>query len=298
MKKSVLFVAALALSASTVFAQDAITSKKGEHFLPESGDWSIGVDATPFLQYVGNMFNGSTLNNAPTWNFLNANQTIVGKMYSSDQMAYRGIVRIGMTSNTTKAQIADQSAAVPTYPNLPAMKEDKAKVGSHFVGLGGGMEWRKGKSRLQGFVGLDGMFWLSGSKSTYTYGNALSATMPVGANTTSFNSGANLTMDTYGNQARILEWKSGGTFGIGVRAFAGVEYFIVPKISIGAEFGWGVGYTMTGASSMKTESVGGAPASVGTQTITGNKTSGLMLDTDRNAFGTANGSLRMNFHFQ
>ena len=29
---------------------------------------------------------------------------------------------------------------------------------------------------------------------------------------------------------------------IGARGFVGVEYFVVPKISIGGEYGWGIGF--------------------------------------------------------
>ena len=61
MKKKVLFVASLFLATAT-FAQDGLTSKKGEAYLPEAGDWALGFDANPFLNYAGNMFNGS-LNN-------------------------------------------------------------------------------------------------------------------------------------------------------------------------------------------------------------------------------------------
>ena len=50
MKKSILAVAVL-LGTSATFAQD-LTSKKGETYLPESGDWSISIDATPLLGYV------------------------------------------------------------------------------------------------------------------------------------------------------------------------------------------------------------------------------------------------------
>ena len=302
MKKSTLLIAALAFTATAAFAQD-LTSKKGENYLPESGDWSIGIDASPVLFYVGNMFNGNTFNNAPTWNFLNGNQTIIGKMYTSETSAYRAILRLGMTSMSYTAMIADPTAAAPTYPTLPAMKEDKFKAGSRFIGLGGGLEWRRGKTRLQGFYGVDGMFWLSGSSQKYEYGNALSTNpaAPVGVgNSTNWaaQGGNNITTDTYLNPARVTEWKSGSTFGIGVRGFIGAEYFVLPKISIGAEFGWGFGYSMTGASFMTTESIGGGPPqTIGTQEIEGSKSSSLILDTDRNVFGTGNGSLRLNFHF-
>jgi len=291
----------MAFAATTVFAQD-LTSKKGEPILPEADDWSIGVDATPFLNYAGNLFNGNSFNNAPTWNFLNTNQTIIGKMFMDEKTAYRAILRIGFQSTKEVAMIADATVTTPpTYPNLPSMKEDTWKHSQRFIGLGGGIEMRRGKTRLQGFYGGDFMFWMSGSKDVYEYGNALSASgtvvTPNPGTTTSFNGGANMTFDTYGNAARVTEYKSGSTIGFGVRGFIGAEYFILPKISVGAEFGWGFGITTTGADSETVESVGGTGPSVGTQTVEGGKASSMMLDVDRNAFGTGNGSLRMNFHF-
>lgn len=288
----------MAFAATSAFAQD-LTSKKGETILPESGDWSIGVDATPFLNYAGQLLSNAGAT-APTWNFLNGNQTIIGKMYTSETMAYRGILRIGMNSSKSVADIADATVTTaPTYPNLPSMKEDEMKSSSSFIGLGAGIEMRRGKTRLQGFYGADAMVWHSGAKQTYTYGNALAASgtvVTVNSGTTT-NFGSNMTTDTYGNSARVLENKIGATTGFGVRGFIGCEYFILPKISVGAEFGWGFGITMTGEGSTDIESVGGSPASVGKQTLVTGKSSALMLDVDRNAFGTGNGSLRMNFHF-
>ena len=79
MKKSIALVA-LAFGVSNAFAQD-LTSKKGEPFLPEAGDYMIGIDATPFLNYVGNFFGKTAANAAPTFNFMNGNKMILGKYF-------------------------------------------------------------------------------------------------------------------------------------------------------------------------------------------------------------------------
>jgi hypothetical protein len=54
MKKSILAVAVL-LGASATFAQD-LTSKKGENYLPEAGDWAISIDGTIPLLKQFNIF--------------------------------------------------------------------------------------------------------------------------------------------------------------------------------------------------------------------------------------------------
>lgn len=293
MKKSTLLVAALAFGATSAFAQ--YTNKNGLVVTPETGDYAIGVDATPFLGYFGNMLNGNTNNGAPAWGFTNANAMITGKMFTSETSAYRVALRIGFNSNTEKAMIAQDGAAAPTYPNLPAMVEDQMKESSRFIGLGGGMEWRRGKNRLQGYWGGMAMVWMAGGKSTYEYGNALNTTNSVAGVSTDF--GSNITTDAYGNAARITEMKQASMFGVGVRGFVGAEYFILPKLSIGGEFGWGIGFMSMGASSTTMESIGGSPAAVGSMTLEGGKGSGLSIDTDNAAFGMAPAALLIHWHF-
>ena len=305
MKKTV-FVFALAFGISSAFAQD-LTSKKGEPILPEAGDWAISFDATPVFEFVGNAFSGYTGKNAaPSVNFLNSNQTIIGKKFIDEKSAYRVLVRLGFTNQTTKADIADASITTPpTYPAVPSMKEDKMSVKSTNIGIGVGKEFRKGKTRLQGFYGADAMIWISMGGSKYTYGNALAVGPPSVTVANSTNFGSNITSDSYGNAARVLKTKSGMTFGIGVRGFVGAEYFIFPKISVGAEYGWGIGYKMTGKSKQSVESIGGITPSVGTIETTTAGSSKFGFDTDLNQgtifgfHGSNSGAatVRATFHF-
>ena len=309
MKKSVLVVA-LAFGVTSAFAQD-LTSKKGEPILPEAEDWAISMDATPVFNYVGNAFNGSTSNSAPGTGWLNSDQTIIGKKFIDEKNAYRVLVRLGFGSQTTKAMIGDASStATVTYPALPAMKEDKFKQSATNIGIGVGKEMRRGKTRLQGYYGADAMIWLSSTKEKYTYGNALATGgTPVGVGA-STDFGTNLTgvTDSYGNAARVTQRKSGMTFGIGVRGFIGAEYFIFPKIAIGAEYGWGIGYQMSGKAKETIESVDSGTNTIGSQENVTSGSSKFGFDTDINnktMFGfhgsgsgaTGSGSLRVTFHF-
>lgn len=306
MKKSVLVIA-LAFGVSSAFAQD-LTSKKGEPILPEAEDWAISFDATPVFQFVGNAFSGYTgQNGAPSVNFLNSNQTIIGKKFIDEKSAYRVLVRLGFTNQTTKANITDATlTTAPVYPAVPAMKEDKMSVKSTNIGIGVGKEMRRGKTRLQGYYGADAMLWISMSGSKYTYGNVLATgAVPVTvANSTNF--GSNIGTDIYGNASRLTKTKSGMTFGIGVRGFIGAEYFIFPKISIGAEYGWGIGYQMSGKGKQTEESIGGAPAAVGTLESETAGSSKFGFDTDINQSNMFNfhgsnsagaATLRATFHF-
>jgi hypothetical protein len=301
MKKSIALVA-LAFGVTSAFAQD-LTSKKGEPILPEAGDWAIGIDATPFLNYAGNFFGKTANNTAPTWDFLTGNNTITVKKFKDAQTAYRATVRLGFTNTTDSRQIVQPSTSAVNYPDMPSMVTDKHHMGSTRVGLGVGIEKRRGKTRLQGYYGADVGFMITSDKDKYTYGNSLNPTgTPAITVANSTNFGSNITTDTYGNAARQTEVKSGLGFNFGVRGFIGAEYFIFSKISLGAEFGWGIGFGMQGKSKTTVESIGTnastGTTSVGTQTTDGAKSSTFFFDTDRNnAMWGAAGKLKLNFHF-
>lgn len=302
MKKSILAFAVV-LGATTTYAQD-LTSKKGENYLPEAGDWAIGVDATPFLNYVGNFFGKTGPNAAPTWNFLTTNNAITGKYFVEDDMAYRASLRIGFGSNKGSEMVADRSVTTaPVFPAEPTMVENTWKMGTTNIALAGGLEWRKGSTRLQGFYGAELGISISSNKETYEYGNALNQNAAGNVNVDAaddFGTG-NLTTDAYGNAARVLSSKSGTMFGIGLRGFIGAEYFVLPKLAVGGEFGWGLAFMANGTSSVEMESEGidgGGNEVAANRTVETNNGSGFAIDTDNinKLFGPA-ASLRITFHF-
>ncbi len=317
MKKSVLVVA-LALGVSSAFAQD-LTSKKGEPMLPEANDWAISMNADPIFEFVGNAFSGYTgKNSAPAVNWLNGNQTIIGKKFIDEKTAYRVLVRLGFTSQTFKnsVQADDQDLATVLFPTLPALVVDKYKHTTTNIAIGAGKEWRRGKTRLQGFYGADVMLWMTSSKDKYTYGNTMTAVPSSGSHqtttplTTTFdNDPQSLTFGAVTGavpaSARVTQQKSGMTIGVGIRGFIGAEYFIFPKIAIGAEYGWGLGFQTTGKGTTSTERQGGSPNQVAVEDVKTEGKSKLGIDTDMNQgnmFGfkgsnTGSASLKVTFHF-
>src|ERR1043165_223551 len=308
MKKSVLVIA-LAFGVTGAFAQD-LTSKKGEPILPEAEDWAISMDADPIFSFVGNAFNGSTSNSAPGVGWLNSNGTIIGKKFIDEKNAYRVLVRLGFTNQTSKNMVGDDSfTGTITFPDQPPMVEDKFSTKNTNIGIGVGKEMRRGKTRLQGYYGADAMIWLSSSSTKAKYGNTMSATTAAGTTTTPqttdwYDSNGNgSTTDVVTNTSRTVSTKSGMTFGIGVRGFIGAEYFIFPKIAIGAEYGWGIGYQMMGKGKSVTEEQGGTPNAVAEVERETSGSSKFGFDTDINQgtiFGfygsnSGTGSLKVTF---
>ncbi|MBI2258944.1 MAG: hypothetical protein HYU67_08605 [Flavobacteriia bacterium] len=301
MKKIILLMGGI--SFGTLFAQD-LKSEKGEAYLPVAEEWAIGIDAAPYLNYLGNMF-GKTANNvAPTWNYSTVNNTIFGKYFVSEKMAYRASIRLGFGSNTQTMKVAQRgNATITEYPTQNPMVENKMKAGQTNVGIAAGLEWRKGSTRLQGYYGAEIGFAMNSGKNVYTYGNALkidddAATPDVTVDPIDDDMGS-LTTDSHGNLARIKDDKTSG-IGVGVRGFIGAEYFILPKISIGGEFGWGF---MLNTMKMTTniESTGANTSGnnfVGSETVEGGKALGVNVDTDaQNTVFGGIGQLRITLHF-
>jgi len=261
MKKRILLIAAV-FASSFVFGQD-LTSKKGETILPEEGDYALGFDAAPFLNYVGNFLNSGAT--SPTADFATNNMAITGKMFADAQTAYRGSVRIGFGSASQDILFGGMNGDSLT---------DNTKTSYNAIVLGGGIEKRRGNTRVQGLYGGELLINLGGGKTVNEYAQDISATNPA---------------------ARVTEAKVGGTFGLGVRGFAGVEVFVFPKTSIGFEYGWGLGFTSTGEGESTSEFWNGTAREEVTTKTGGSSTFGI--DTDNgNMFGTG-GRLNIIFHF-
>lgn len=304
MKNLFLFLSIFLSCAS--FAQD-LTSKNGEPILPQAKDWSIGLDATRLIKNA-------------SFDFVSTSQAITGKYFKDANTAYRIGIRVGINSWTTKAMVTDRAAASSTiiaYPAAVAMKENNWRRSSTSVGLSFGIEKRRGATRLQGIYGMEGGVYLSSTSDKFTYGNKLnissSPQLVVSPSADAMSSpifGNANNIDTIpkiqGVQgaARVTERKNGVALTIGARVFIGAEYFVLPKMSIGGEFGWGAAFSTSGRSETKLESIGqsniqgSTGASVKSTTIDGGVTNRVGIDTDNsNLLGGLSASLRLNLYF-
>ncbi|MBL4592264.1 MAG: hypothetical protein JKX68_00445 [Flavobacteriales bacterium] len=292
MKKKVLFVAALFIGASA-FAQDGLTSKKGEAFLPEAGDWALGFDGTPFLDYVGNMFNGTAGNSVnATWVGNNPSMTIVAKHFKDESTAYRMKLRIGFGSTNTK-NIHDTSNTT-----LTGEITDEMSTSNFMLTLGGGIEKRRGNTRIQGFYGGEVLISFGSSSSSFTYADAGSgsstATTPnlhTAIYTDDFVAGT-----TTSGGERDVDISNGSTMQIALRGFAGVEWFLSPKVSVAAEYGWGLAMSSQGDGERDTEEytigTGGSTETLISREHTTGGNSSFGIDTDNNG-----GQITIMFHF-
>lgn len=269
MKKIVLFAAAVVATTIVNAQTGEITSNRGENWLSQDGDWGLTFDANPFLNYAGNLFNGTSDNSIGdglTW--ANPWFAIQGKKLIDANTAYRAKVRIGYGSNknTSLVQQAGQ-----TDPNVTV--EDVEKTSTFNLVLGAGIEKRVGSTRVVGVYGAEAYIATGSEKTTFEYGNAVNADNPV--------------------QSRDTEVKQGGTFGLGVGVFGGVEWFCAPKLSLSGEYTWGIMLSSVGFD--ETTSEGWDGSSVVTTTVEGptGKENNFGIDT-----GVTGASIGINFYFQ
>jgi hypothetical protein len=302
--KKILTLIIVVVYSVTNFAQD-LTSKNGELILPQQKDWSIGIDATKLFKDF-------------TFDFVSSSQALMFKYMKDAKTAYRIGVRIGINDWTTKEREIDRLAAtssVVAFPAAEPTKQNTWKRTSTSWGLSFGMEKRRGTTRLQGIYGAEGGIYVTTLHDKFSYGNALNAN-PAGRiditeddEMTSPIFGAANNVDTFAvqgviGQGRVIERRHGALISIGARAFVGVEYFLLPKISIGGEFGWGFSVTTNGRTETVVESIGQGntpgntqPAVNKTTLDSGNSTI-FRLDTDNaSMLGGASASLRVNLYF-
>ncbi len=183
-------------------AQD-LKSKRGENFLPEAGDWAISFNANNLFDYVGNAFSSAGTNEIGTVSNSNSSGSFTGKRFNTATQADRYTAGFHLMNGSSTNAAGDETKS--TMINVEA---------------GLGKEWRRGKTRLQGFYGYDLVAGIDLVNSTKT-------------------------TDASGTVSN--DFKGGFGFNVGARGFLGAEYFIFPKMAIGAQYTYGVAIGITGS---------------------------------------------------
>lgn len=259
--KKLFTIATLILFTFGLSAQSWTDRWTDDSYLPEEGDWSVGFDATSSLNYFGNLFNSSAA--APTADYVGEfSQTIYGKILTSDTEAWRLRVGLNMYKETDNEDVQNNAS---TDPN--SMVTNKKTNGATDINLWFGKEYRRGSTRLQGVYGAELGIGIQSETENNKYGNSAD------------NGGVGM-----------ISNKSGMNLGVNLRGFIGFEYFMMPRMSIGGEYGWGFSFLSNGGGSTTVLDWDGT-ASV--ETETDNATDSEMGFKNDNATGSL--VLRMYF---
>lgn len=270
-KQCLLFALCAFFSAGAIAQTTSMTSKNGHEILPQEGDYSLSMNAVPLVDFALNAMNimNNTGQTAATPDYATGfDQTIVGKQFTS-----------ATTADRVRVSIAHYSASTSTFADdgSGGEIEDVAKTRETDILLGYGKEMRRGHNRLQGFYGYEGMLQLGGGGTSNEYGS-----------------------DLADGASRQLSTSDGLSFGLGARGFVGAEYFFAPKMSVGAEFGWGLGITRDGRGSTETETNdGGSISTTETDGSTSGGEWGFEVDNGPGStlLGGGSAALTLNLHF-
>jgi len=292
MKKLILTVV-VAFSIVTIANAQELTTKKGFTILPEAGDVVIGFNAVPVVDFFLNVVNiqvdNANYSQHPGY-VSGFGQVLVGKYFLEDNQAARFKVAIN-TGSVKASTFFDNPDDIFNGVAEPGELEDVAVVKQSNIILGGGLEFRRGHNRLQGFYGGEVLLGFAS--------NSVKNTWAVDMDNTSMTNGYT-NGDGSALDGRILNQKSGMAITFGLRGFAGVEYFFAPKISIAAEFGWGFGMTTNPRGSITTEDWDAAAVTAEENTAEGNNSgSGMGFQVDNGIGQTLlpSAALTMLFHF-
>lgn len=299
MKKFIAIILSACLFPGILWAEE----KEKKQYLPEEGDWALGIDVVPVLRYIGNAFNGTIGTNDLTHvggspftsgstNFrdrgLMPTVSFMGKYLLTDEWAIRANIGLMLSGENEKAYSTDDKAMLEN-PLSETKVIDKAHYSRNGMSLLLGAEYRKGSRRIQGVFGGGILFAFQNNKSTYTWGNALTE---INQSPTShqFNNMPAAPVNGY----RILkENGSGSDFYTGITGSAGFEWFIAPKIALGAEVNLSLYYVFGTQTYIESEGYNRTSQKIETRTdIDSPGDNGIYFGTE-----SLGGSLYMTFYF-
>ena len=224
------------ISLVCVFGFMKIQAGETRRFAPEQGQFSIGFDVTPIFNFAGNIFN-NTVNNTldplsgtPLWDNSRAvllpSASIMGKYMFTNNIAFTANIGLIGHNVITRMYVRDDRADL-----LNPLNEDRLidvrRVRQNGFSMLLGAEYRIGEGRIQGIFGGGFMFASVRNRTAFEWANQMTE-INQNPTTTAFAgafTGGHRTLETFTGNPTIW-W--------GLATHAGVEYFIAPRVSLGA----------------------------------------------------------------
>ncbi len=241
-----IFLVLIALSTS---AQNTGINKF-EKYYPHTGDWGITFNATPLFDFIGNVVRIGSNNDFASPLRLEFSSSILHMLSNNKARIYS--LDIGGKHQT-------ELSAVKFYINgQEKQMYDKYSMDYYHINLGTGIQWRKSSGRFQlywGYIFSVNYDFGPMVRGDYAYSiDTVMTSTPVEIGSyTLYNSGDGYILSvtdgrpTYKGQ-RMLVDKSGDNLALGLKAIVGFDFFILPKIAMGATVNTYIntGYTLPG----------------------------------------------------
>ena len=227
MKRIAVLLSSCVLAVSAAFAQEGTTEK----LYPSAGALGVGIEASPILDFVGNMFNGNT-DNASDSRWSKQDYTLHGRYFLTDDDAVRVHLRFNPGDNKTieRRFITDQAART-INPLSNDKVEDKRVSWKNDWRISAGYQHFRGTGRLRGFFGGDVFYRYFKESKEFYYGNKMNEfnASPLSAK---WGGSGEESMAT-----RPISEYGSGNHSLGLVAFTGAEYYFYQNMSLGFEVG-------------------------------------------------------------
>lgn len=236
----------LVLAALTMVAVTAKSQETEVQYTPKTGDYAISISAIPMTQYIGQFFNGALANNYAEFGgqaYIGGDvntapfkkiaplMSVSGKYFLDKETAVR--VNLGLIyQRTFTKSYSNDDAEHAINPFSQKKVIDTYLSKNTGLSLMAGLEKRAGKERLQGIYGAGLLVAATTAIDKYTYGNAIT---DINQAPSESNGGTVATMNGFAYNRLIKDYNLGATWHAGIVTFVGVEYFFMPKMSIGGE---------------------------------------------------------------
>ncbi len=188
---------------------------------PEAPTLGVALDLAPVVAFVGDAFTDVPREDPVV-------HDVLLRWYRQPGIALRARVGAGWsTSRTTRAYPNPLEGADPDTAWTPADAEDLTVTQRFGAMLGGGVEWRRTRGAVQGWIGGEGLVSAGSSRATTTYGWAY--------DTAAAERGV---VDNGDTRPRTVA--SGLRLRGALRALAGVDLAVTKQVRLGVEYGLGV----------------------------------------------------------
>ncbi|MCM1531073.1 MAG: hypothetical protein NC048_05530 [Bacteroides sp.] len=210
-----------------------------EEFLPQAGDFAFSINANPFVNFVGNMFNRSTNNRIDNTqiggqSYIAPMVSLAGKYMITDHFGVRLNVGWIYSYQNTGFYTRDDAA----FFNNP-LSHQKVKDRYAYTNAGGSfngaVEYRIGNRRIQGVVGGGLIYAFTVQRERFTYGNAITELNPNPSTALTEYQEPISSLDGFMGQRCLSRYQGNPTHHLGLMGFVGFEWFLCPWFSLGAE---------------------------------------------------------------
>ncbi|TVQ12118.1 MAG: hypothetical protein EA361_11600 [Bacteroidetes bacterium] len=231
---SIIFLCGFFLSSFAVEEEPVEHASPSEMF-PPAGSFGIGLDATPFLNYLGNMANGTMGNSLNL-----GDNRLYFRYFLTQNAAVRLSLQMGLNKSSATFMVQDDNAFL-NDPLSNMQVEDRRTFFNNDISLRAGYQHFIGENRLRGFVGGDVGYGYNKLHYLYEYGNVMNEQNPAPTRVINWNNGS-----TGNTTQRPLESVFSTTNSILGGLFTGAEYYLLPQFAVGLELGLSYGLSIPG----------------------------------------------------